>query len=156
MWEDLQDTVLYEKDAHSNANIQRCEHVCVRVWNVCNWIFVRVHKKLITLEPLGRGSEWPWTGMRGRLLYISTFFFLHFNFKPVFLKIYLFIHERHREKERQQHRQREKQAPCSEPDMGLDPGSPGSCPGLKVALNHWATWAAPVSYTHLRAHETRV
>ena len=22
------------------------------------------------------------------------------------------------------------------PDMGLDPGSPGSCPGLKVALNH--------------------
>ena len=29
----------------------------------------------------------------------------------------------------------EKQAPCREPDVGLDPGSPGSCPGLKVALN---------------------
>ena len=26
--------------------------------------------------------------------------------------------------------QREKQAPCREPDMGLDPGSPGSGPGL--------------------------
>ena len=45
-----------------------------------------------------------------------------------FLKIfYLFIHERHS--------QREKQAPCREPDTGLDPGSPGSHPGLKAALN---------------------
>ena len=40
-----------------------------------------------------------------------------------------------REKE-QRHRQREKQAPCKEPDVGLDPGSPGSHPGLKVELNH--------------------
>ena len=31
--------------------------------------------------------------------------------------------------------QREKQAPCKGPDMGLDPGSPGSRPGLKAALN---------------------
>ena len=50
----------------------------------------------------------------------------------IFLKI-LFIHERNTEEQR--HRQREKQAPCREPDVGLDPGSPGSCPGLKVALN---------------------
>ena len=42
----------------------------------------------------------------------------------------------------QRHKQREKQAPCREPDMGLDPGSPGSCPGLKAVLNHWATGAA--------------
>ena len=28
--------------------------------------------------------------------------------------------------------QREKQAPCGEPDAGLDPGTPGSCPGLKA------------------------
>ena len=33
-------------------------------------------------------------------------------------------------------RQREKQAPCREPDVGLDPESPGSCPGLKAVLNH--------------------
>ena len=26
--------------------------------------------------------------------------------------------------------------------VGLNPGSPGSCPGLKVALNHGATRAA--------------
>ena len=33
------------------------------------------------------------------------------------------------EKERQRHRQRGKQAPCREPDMGLNPVTPGSCPG---------------------------
>ena len=43
--------------------------------------------------------------------------------------------ERERERERQRHRQREKQALYREPDMGLDPGSPGSHPGLKAALN---------------------
>ena len=33
-------------------------------------------------------------------------------------------------------RRREKQAPCREPNVGLDPGSPGSHPELlKVALN---------------------
>ena len=39
------------------------------------------------------------------------------------------------ERERQRHRQREKQAPCREPDVGLDPGTPGSHPGVKAALN---------------------
>ena len=29
-----------------------------------------------------------------------------------------------------------------EPDVGLDPGSPGSHPRPKGALNHWATGAA--------------
>ena len=60
-----------------------------------------------------------------------------------FLKI-LFIHERHRERERkrQRHRQREKQAPCKEPDVGLNPRSPGSHPGLQAVLNCCATGAA--------------
>ena len=31
--------------------------------------------------------------------------------------------------------EREKQASCRELDMGLNPRTPGSCPGLKVALN---------------------
>ena len=51
------------------------------------------------------------------------FFFL-------FLRFYLFIHERHTG--RQTHREREKQAPSREPDVGLDPGSPGSRPGPKA------------------------
>ena len=50
--------------------------------------------------------------------------------------------ERERERERQRHRQREKQAACREPDVGLDPGSSGSHPGLKAVLNRWATGAA--------------
>ena len=41
-----------------------------------------------------------------------------------------------RERERGRHRQREKPAPCMEPDVGLNPGTPESRPGPKVALNH--------------------
>ena len=44
------------------------------------------------------------------------------------------------ERERQRHRQREKQAPCREPDVGLDPRTPGSHPGLKAG-------AKPLSHT---------
>ena len=40
------------------------------------------------------------------------------------------------ERERERDRQREKQASYREPDVGLDPGSPGSHPGLKAVLNH--------------------
>ena len=49
----------------------------------------------------------------------------------LFFKI-LFIHDRHTEGERERHRQREKQTTCKEPDVGLDPRTPGSCPGLKA------------------------
>ena len=31
-------------------------------------------------------------------------------------------------------RQREKQASCRKPDIGLDPGTPGSCPGPKAGF----------------------
>ena len=60
-----------------------------------------------------------------------------------FLRFYLFIRDTHTYTQRQRHRQREKQAPCREPDVGLDPWSPGSDPGLKVVLNRWTTGAAP-------------
>ena len=67
-------------------------------------------------------------------------------FKKIYF-IYLFMTdtEREREKrerERQRHRQMEKQAPCREPDVELDPGSPGSHPRLQVALNRCTTGAA--------------
>ena len=44
--------------------------------------------------------------------------------------------ETERQRERGRDRQREKQAPCREPDVGLNPRSPGSGPGLKAVLNH--------------------
>ena len=49
---------------------------------------------------------------------------LAFNFLKRF---YLFM----RDTERQKHRQREKQAPHGEPDVGLDPRTPGSRPEPK-------------------------
>ena len=64
------------------------------------------------------------------------FFFL-------FLRFYLFMRDTVRERETQRHRQREKQAPFRQPDGGLDPGSPGSCPGLKAdtqPLSHSDVW----------------
>ena len=54
--------------------------------------------------------------------------------------------QRERESEREVEIQvREKQAPCREPHVGLNPRSPGSHPGLKAALNHWATGAAQIN-----------
>ena len=46
-------------------------------------------------------------------------------------RLYLLTHDREREREAGR-----------EPDMRLDPESPGSHPGLKAVLNHWATRAA--------------
>ena len=56
-------------------------------------------------------------------LWLNVDFFKNF--------IYLFMRDTERERERE----RQKQAPCREPEVGLNPGSPGSRPGLKAALN---------------------
>ena len=63
--------------------------------------------------------------------WITHFAFMFF-FK-FFKRFYSFIET---ERERQRHRQKEKQASYREPDVGLDPGPPGSRPGLQVVLNH--------------------
>ena len=47
---------------------------------------------------------------------------------------------------RERERHREKQAPCSEANVGLDPGIPGSRSGLKAAQNRWATGAALMKF----------
>ena len=60
----------------------------------------------------------------------------------IILKDFFIEREREREREREAETQREKQAPCREPDVGLDPGSPGSHPRLQVAPNRCATGAA--------------
>ena len=64
-----------------------------------------------------------------------TIFFL-------FFKDFIYLFMINIERERQRHRQREKQAPCGKSEVRLDPGSPGSGPGLKATLNRWATRAA--------------
>ena len=50
----------------------------------------------------------------------STFLALSLFFKRFYLSTY--------ERGGHRKRQREKQAPCGEPDVGLDPGTPGSHP----------------------------
>ena len=45
-----------------------------------------------------------------------------------FKKDFIYLFMRDTETARQRHRQREKQAPCREPNVGLDPGTPGSRP----------------------------
>ena len=64
-----------------------------------------------------------------------------FNFVPYVLNqfffkdfIYLFMRDTDREKEAETQTE-EKQAPCRKPDTGLDPGSPGSHPGLEAVKN---------------------
>ena len=71
-------------------------------------------------------------------MYTSDFFFkkLYKKDLPIlvlgffFFKI-LFTDEREREREAQRHREREKQAPFREPDVGLNPSTPGSRPEPK-------------------------
>eukprot|EP00071_Canis_lupus_P038052 XP_022271609.1 patatin-like phospholipase domain-containing protein 4 isoform X5 [Canis lupus familiaris] len=74
-----------------------------------------------------------------QVLLASSFVPIYAGLKPV-----EYQGQSQRERERQRHRQREKQAPCREPDVGLDPRSPGSGLGPKVALNCRATRAAPI------------
>ena len=47
------------------------------------------------------------------------------------------------ERERQRHGQREKKAPCREPDVGLDPGTPGSQPEPKADVQPLSPPGAP-------------
>ena len=57
-----------------------------------------------------------------------------------FLIIYLFVRDTERGRD-----QREKQAPCRKPDVGLDPGTPGSRLGPKAG-------AKPLSHPRIPAH----
>ena len=50
------------------------------------------------------------------------------------------------QRERQRHRQREKQAPCPEPNVGLDPGTPGSHPGLKAGTKPLSHPGIPIIF----------
>ena len=52
--------------------------------------------------------------------------------------------ERERERGRDTGRGRSRPHAWSLMWVGLDPRSPGSHPGLKAALNRWATWACPI------------
>ena len=66
------------------------------------------------------------------VIIIVCYWGLFFFFKILF---YLLMRDTERAREREAERQREKQASCREPNVGLDPRSPGSRRGLQAALN---------------------
>ena len=77
------------------------------------------------------------------VFFISVRILMKLQGKNLFtLKISL-IHERHRE--RQKHRQREKQAPQGEPNVRLDPRTPGSWPEPKAGAQPLSHPSVPVS-----------
>ena len=59
---------------------------------------------------------------------------------------------RHRDRERQRPRKREKQAPCREPDVGLDPGTPGLGPGLKAGAKLLSHPDVPLFLMYMLLH----
>ena len=74
--------------------------------------------------------------MRGKKQSEYLFFFF-------FTILSIYSQQTEREREREAKTQAEGESGLfREPDAGLDPRFPGSHPGLKAALNHWATGAA--------------
>ena len=75
-----------------------------------------------------------------------TMFALHSQHKLMFHASFfkIFYYSFMRDTERQRHRQREKQASCEEPDMGLDPRTPGSGPEPKAEVQPLSNPDAPV------------
>ena len=53
-----------------------------------------------------------------------------------------------RDTERERGRQREKQEPRREPNVGLDPGTPESCPGPKAGAKPLSHLGYPTHYYH--------
>ena len=89
-------------------------------WLVNLVICFPFHCSLISLQ-LKFTSQWTSTSAfsLSQLLPSKSFIYL-------FSKDFIYFWKR------QRHRQSEKQAPCREPDVGLDPRTPGSCPGPKA------------------------
>ena len=63
----------------------------------------------------------------------------------IFLRFYLFIYSRetHSKRKRQRQRQREKQASCGEPNVGLNPNTPGLGPERKAGAQPLSHSGAP-------------
>ena len=97
-------------------------------WGQCHAVRISPHfLKCVSLFGMGRYlHEWNWA---------TGYIFLSYFFQPrsvLFCFKILSIYSSETQRERQRHRQREKQAPCGEPDLGLDPRTPGSHPELKA------------------------
>ena len=113
-------------------------------------IFPDVYKTfLVDLLPLLWSTQLPKIQIPSSKLHkIEISILLSFNSKSPGLFFYKdFIYSWERKKEKQRHTQREKQAPCREPNVGCDPGSAGSCPGLKASTKPLSHPGSLISWT---------
>ena len=116
----------------------------------CEFYIKMIQKHFKSLEKMIFHNEYTMGSLISKTLHIFMFAMFpfsissKFNILFFFLRFYLFIHERHRE--RQRHRKREKQAPCREPDVGLAPGTSGSCSELKADAQLLSHPASQVQY----------
>ena len=88
--------------------------------------------------------------------YFCDIHFIFLSYFHVFFKkdFYVFTHERQRET-RQRHKKREKQSPHREPDVGLDPQTPGSSPEPKADTQPLSHAGIPVTYVLKLQHYIR-
>ena len=115
--------MLVTEKKHSNQFHRRKENIEKRKLNV---MVSKYHEK----------EHWIWRIRDRKSNPDSAPFLSSVNHFLIFFKDFIYSFMRVTKRGvGQRHRQREKQAPCREPDEGLDPRYPGSCPGLKVALN---------------------
>ena len=84
---------------------------------------------------------------------VDNFFLSFFSFFLFKKRFYLFIHASRRE--RQRPRQKEKQAPCREPDVGLDPRTPGLRPEPRADAQPLSHPGVPVDHFFKKGRAVR-
>ena len=84
--------------------------------------------------------------MDGVFLFFKILFFWFIIFVFLFILKILLVYSQETQRETQRHRQRDKQAPYEEPDVGLDPKTPGSQPEPKADAQPLSHPGAPRFY----------
>ena len=94
---------------------------------------------------------WPGRSVGGEVERAEDKSSLFFSFPFFFLRCYLFIHERHGKTCRDTGRGRRSRLYAREPDVGLDPGNPGSGPEPKAEAQSLSMQASQEVSFHLPA-----
>ena len=101
---------------------------CCGLWKLTSFDKIITERKE---QQLPRSNEFTLGHGVGTGTFVALVFW--FQTEAHFWKRFYLLFMRDTQRERGRHRQREKQAPCREPDVGLEPGTPGSHPEPKAA-----------------------
>ena len=120
-------------------HVLACQTACCLYFlpqGFCSCLYLARHlsfKRQLTWDPIKDAlSDLSVIGTIPPISVTWSYLFLLWHLSHAIVVFLNFIHERHTHREKQRHKQREKQAPCREPDVGLDPGTPGSHPEQKA------------------------